>query len=340
MPPRLRLDERHRSDSYVLRQLPGAPNATRLFYVIWRRRGSGFFSILSSVLGHLQIAEDLGAIPVVDMQNFPSTYNEREAVDGSWNSWTYYFEPVSDFNLAEVYTSSNVLVCSGAHPSGVTTDMASDERMLSTFDKYVRMNARAREHVESVASEIRPSDRTLGIHYRGRELRTMPGHPFPPTLRQVVSLTHEVLDAYDFDRIFLVTEGQEYLEAFVREFGDRVHYTSTFRLHKRNAYLSYPRLQHRFLLGLEVLTDVFVLSQCGGLICGNSNVSEAAKMINRRQYRYVRQIDLGTNSTNPLRARWLWTLKSVAPYSLGGFPAGSKRPVTLGPPPPATKPGA
>ena len=309
-----------KSDTFLLTQTDGARNSDALFYVIWRE-GGGFFSILSSVLGHLQIAERLGAIPVVDMQNFPSTYSDRAPVNGSLNAWTYYFEPVSDVDLDEVYESTNFLVCSGRHPGGVTTNMSTDVGLLTTFDKFIRLNAATQSHVDNVAADIHPDSRTLGVHYRGHEQRTAPAHPYPPTLGQVIPLVRKILDESDFDRIFLVTEGQEYLDAFKKAFGERLHYTEGARGYKKNAYLEYPRPLHMFHLGLEVLTDTLLLSTCGGIVSGNSNVSEAAILLSRGGYRVNYQIDLGLNSNRRFRARYLWSMKSLLPQRLGGFPS-------------------
>ena len=69
-----------------------------------------------------------------------------------------------------------------------------------------------------------------------------------------------------------------------------------------------------------MLTDTIVLSRCAGLLCGDSNVSEAALMLNRGQYRIVCQIDLGMNVQGEARARVMWPLKRLLPEPMGGFP--------------------
>ena len=55
----------------------GDLNPDRIFYVIQRTPGFGLFSNLSFVLNHIKIANDFGFIPIVDMENFPSIYNEK-----------------------------------------------------------------------------------------------------------------------------------------------------------------------------------------------------------------------------------------------------------------------
>ena len=55
----------------------GDLNKDKIFYVIQRSPGVGLFSNLSFVLNHLKLAKSLGAIPIADMENFPTIYNEK-----------------------------------------------------------------------------------------------------------------------------------------------------------------------------------------------------------------------------------------------------------------------
>jgi hypothetical protein len=278
------------------------------------------FSILSSVLGHLRIAQTLGATPVIDFENFPSTYSEPDPVGGTRNAWEYYFQPVSPFSLDEAYGSAKVLVCDGGHPRGTTMSVSGDPTLLEVFDKHVVLNASTRDYLDARLAEDLVGSNTLGIHYRGQEMRTARSHPFPPTLSQVFRSATCCLDAGTFERIFLLTEGAEYAEAFTQEFGDLVRFTGSYRAFKANAYTTYPRSQHKYLLGLEVLTDMLLLSECGGLISGSSNVSEMAILLNRGRYRVNHQIRNGTNSANPFLAPFLWRAKDLLSPRFGGFP--------------------
>ena len=51
-------------------------NKKKTFYIIKRTPGAGLFSNFIFVLNHLKIAESCGYIPIVDMENFPTIYNE------------------------------------------------------------------------------------------------------------------------------------------------------------------------------------------------------------------------------------------------------------------------
>ena len=87
----------------------GSKNKDKIFYVINRSPGGGMFSNLNFIIHHLLIAEKFDFIPIIDMKNFPTIYNEKKKINGSLNAWDYYFEKVGKYNLKDVYNSKNVI---------------------------------------------------------------------------------------------------------------------------------------------------------------------------------------------------------------------------------------
>ena len=90
----------------------GSKNPNKLFYVIKRFHGGGLFSNFLFVLNHLIKAEKIKAIPIVDMENFTNLYTEKNKINGTKNSWLYYFNQVSKYTLKEVYSSQKVIFSS------------------------------------------------------------------------------------------------------------------------------------------------------------------------------------------------------------------------------------
>ena len=80
----------------------GSKNPNKKFYVIQRAVGGGMFSNLNYVIHHMKIALDLKCIPVIDMKNFPTKYNEKYKINNSLNSWDYYFYPINKYKLKTV----------------------------------------------------------------------------------------------------------------------------------------------------------------------------------------------------------------------------------------------
>ena len=51
--------------------------------------GAGLFSNLIYVFNHLEIAKKNNFIPIIDMKNFTTIYNEEKKVDNSFNAWDF-----------------------------------------------------------------------------------------------------------------------------------------------------------------------------------------------------------------------------------------------------------
>ena len=240
------------------------------YYVIWRAgRGAGFFSIVSSVLGHIRFAEENQLIPVVDMENFPNIYTEKLEVLGSKNTFEYYFKGINTKPLAEVYKTQNYLLSGGGYPANFTMSVSTDPSLLVLWNKYFALNEFTSKYVADFRRCLEIDERTLGIHFRGQEMRRAASHPLPMTLKQAISLTTEIMATGKFDKIFVVTEGSNYLKKFQKAFPDKVVSTSAFRSYIWNSYRIRLRKLHNYKLGLEILTDTILLSECGGLVSGS-----------------------------------------------------------------------
>lgn len=297
----------------------GNRNPDKIFYIIWRDNyGSGFFSNLQHVIAHLRRAQSLGMIPVIDFENFKTLYNEDTLIYGTLNSWEYYFKQVSPFNLEDVYNSQNVYFCDGSYSWSLGSYM-SDSSMYQTHLKYIISQDRIVQKIDSYWSSFGLNNRVLGVHFRGKEQNVAAGHPFCPTKKQMYSCVDEIIKKYKINKIFIVTEDQDYLNSFVDRYGDLVLKTESFRTHKINAYKINPRPQHKYLLGEEVMIDSFLLSRCCGMLHSSSNVSEFARFINNNKFEFRYFIQNGVNSNNPVVAKYLYRIKKCLPRRLGGL---------------------
>ena len=54
----------------------------------------------------------MDCIPIIDMDNFPTKYNEKKFKSTS-NAWEYYFKPINNFKLEDVYNSKFVIIADG-----------------------------------------------------------------------------------------------------------------------------------------------------------------------------------------------------------------------------------
>ena len=294
----------------------GDANPDRVFYVIWRDSlGSGFFSNFTQVLSHILHAEGLKMTPVVDFENFRTLYNIDEPVGGARNAWEYYFAPVSPYSLSEVYRSKNVLFCSGSRPDRLP--FADNAGYREFVGRHIRLQPWVGERIDRWSGEF-SAHRVLGIHFRGKEINTAAGHAFGPTVEQVIRHADELLDRFDLERIFLVTEEAAFVEPLRRRYGQRLFMTDAFRAAKVNSYNLNPRPRHRYLLGLEVLADALLLARSKVILCSPTGVAmHAVRMA--EDLDFVRVIDNGVNCRNPLLARYAYTVRRILPECFGGL---------------------
>ncbi len=291
------------------------------FYIIWREgRGAGFFSIISTILGHIRISEAKGLTPVVDMENHPNAYIEKDEICGTKNSFEYYFKPMQKVSLNEIYQEGKYELSSGQYPNDFTMSISTDPSLLDIWKKYFVLNETTSVHIDTIQSSLKIDSRTLGVHFRGQEMRRAALHPLPMTVKQAIAISKGLLESGNYDRIFLVTEGSNYLKKFKHAFPGKVIHTSAFRSFIWNSYKIRARKHHRYKLGLEILTDTILLSKCGGLISGSSNVSEMAILLNNGEYAQNIQVRNGRNSKNRLFAKFYWYLMYLLPKKFGGLP--------------------
>ena len=146
--------------------------------------------------------------------------------------------------LDEVYRSRRVFFCSGDYPRGYTFTTNAEYRAFVAA--HISLKVPIRERIAGYAGEFSTGD-VLGIHFRGKEINTAPGHSFGPTAEQIVRHADRLLDSGDLNRIFLVTEEQIFVDLLRRRYGPRLFFTDAFRSAKVNSYNLNPRPLHRYL---------------------------------------------------------------------------------------------
>lgn len=304
-------------DSNYLKNL-GDKNPDKTFYVIWRNHyGAGFFSNYAFVMGHLLIAKEKGYIPIIDFENFKTLYNAKEPINGTENAWNYYFEPLNNYQLTEVYQSKNVLFCNGDFPMGFSYNLTEMEG-ATEIAQQIKLNNTVKEYIQN---SLKTDTSYLGIHFRGKEQNLASSHPFGPTYQQLVSRTKMLLEKYKLSKIYIVTEDIKAIEALEKHFPHRVFYTDSFRVKKGNAYKALnARVHHRYLLGLEILRDAHLLAACGGILYSDSNVNEYARLLNNHRYQFEAEIKNGINTNHPIYSKFKYRILKNLPKNLGGLP--------------------
>jgi hypothetical protein len=279
-------------------------------------KGRGLFSLVSAVICYIDIAEKYKLIPVIDFENYPTVYNDPEYRDSN-NAWEYYFNPVSSYDINNLPIDANVFITDSKYPKGYDYSISSMPFLLMIYDKFIRLNEQAKSALNLCNISVNAS--TLGVHFRGQEMRTARGHWLPPNNKQIFTSIDRMLSTGLFNEIFLVTEDLDNLKAVIKRYGNLVKFTDSYRTSSINAYKIKPRQMHFYNLGLEILIDALILGNCGGLIHCSSNVAEFSKFINNGRYVNSIYINNGPNSKIYPLNFVLWRIKSALSEELGGF---------------------
>ena len=295
----------------------GIKNKNKIFYVIKRTPGAGLFSNVTFVINHLRICDKFKFIPIIDMENFTTIYNEKEKINNTYNSWEYYFEKINKYSLSEVYKSQNVILTNNNFFSSFSHNI-SNTQFRKIGKKYFKVKKKIIEYANNFYKK-KLNLKTLAIHYRGTSYKTSANHPYPATNEQTINYIKYLLKKNKYKKIFLCTEDLGFFNAMKKNFKSNLIYINSFRSFKDDAFKIYPRKIHRYKLGLEILLEALIISKCHGFLHAITNVSMYVKYLDKKRSLKYFTIDNGINTSNEFIAPYKWFYKKNAPQILGGF---------------------
>jgi hypothetical protein len=277
-----------------------------------RSNYGGFFAVYRHMLDALYFSERFHFTPVVDFGH-KWLYAESEEVNGTKNPFEYYFDQVSSVPLEEAYNSFNVVRFQSIHANiaeqhneirGYRVTEEYIHYMAELMKKYIRFNSYIKPRIENDSMNILNGKKTLGIHVRGTDFNIgMNGHPVMVEPSELIGYIKNALEI-GFDQIFIATDDNNLLEIYRKEFGEKiVYFKDTFRS-SNNIFLGFSqssRAQHQYLLGYEVLRDMYTLAKCDGLLSCLSSVTTCARITKaslNSKYEYINIIDKGLHKNN------------------------------------------
>lgn len=253
----------------------------------------GFFAMYRHWLEYLYFADICGYTPVIHAgKNFE--YQEDHAVAGTKNAFEYFFRQPSAVKVQEVKQSYKVMWSNPVHRemvelvyTGKMDHYGYTEKYMQEMGeivrKYVVFNERTSDYVNKSISEIGIRDgKVLGIHIRGTDFRgRYNNHPVFVTEQDCFHAIDNLMQKNRYDKIFVATDDQRILDAFLVEYGNQICYYHDVvrgRDNRSVAFSAGNRKNHKYLLGLEVIRDMYTLSMCDGLIAGISQVAICAQI--------------------------------------------------------------
>jgi len=255
-------------------------------------RPAGMFSNVNEVVEQLRLADRDGYQFFIDWSK--SCYRSHKHAG---NPWSYYFE--QPFEAAEASPESEVL------PTGASVACTRDNiitprltdgecnPLLLPLDRqgahniicrYLKLKPEVRAGINAF-SEANFTTRMIGLHIRGPgrtdggvpELRTRYGSksevPFEVFFKQV----DEALRLLPEARIFACTDSESVMMAIQERFGAKIASWPALRSEFGEMHAQHPKNEGQdfdpYQLGLDVLSEAYLLSKCDLLVHGNSNVT-------------------------------------------------------------------
>ena len=275
-------------------------NQDKTIYIIRRIGNSGFFSNFFYVLGHIVYAQKKNYIPVVDMENYKTLYNEDFLCKGTKNAWEYYFKEKSGITLTDAYKSRNVILSDNYYLSqyvpsyvGFKESLLTSKDITTLHDVFFKYNEIAPEILETQDAYVKENfgETTIGIHLRGSDMFDCKGHPKPAEVDNFLKKLDDIIENNSEAKIFLCTDENHYVSLLKEKYGEKVLTRDVYRSNDhagKGIHLEDNqniREYHKYNLGLEVLLDSLILSKCQYLIYGNSNVPLSAIIFNNNQFK-------------------------------------------------------
>jgi hypothetical protein len=254
------------------------------------RRDGAMFSNLWEATCFLRWAEANKLTPVVDFQS-GQPMNRRDAPHS--DAWGDYFEPVSPLSVEDALADPDVVLYSSPRGTQFPVHEYSQVAEYRTlFTKYIRLNPMMSDYVALWSGFLEERGSALGVHARGTDMRTAKSHLAPPENHQLFRMVDKALERSNFDSIFVASEDERSLSGFVKRYGSLVVTTDSFRTteSRKLSRMSSNVLEWRYVLGMQVIRDTWLLAGCHGLVSGSSNVSEHAQVINGNRYAVNYQI--------------------------------------------------
>lgn len=300
----------------------GKKNKHKTFYIIKKDfNPNGLFSNLTFVLDHINFSIKKKNIPIIDMKNYLTVYNEKKKIFGTKNSWDYYFLPINQYKLNDVYQSKNVIFSENHRSNNRFVNESFELKKI--LKKYIKIRPQVIKYFKKTKLEYFKNQKSImGVHIRGTLQRIVTGHSLPPHPKDFLNECIKIFNKTNSKKIFLVTEDSLYLNEFKKYFKKSLIYLNVPRsnpkfygLHNKH-FTNNSRRHHKFKLGLETLIDCLFLSETKYNIFTDSNVWRISSLLSKKKqinYQFVTK----KNSNFKFIARWKWYLHFYFPIIFG-----------------------
>jgi hypothetical protein len=271
---------------------------------------NGFFAEFMITLELLAYADRFGFEPYILYKKDFLYYEEKE----NKNAFEAYFVQPTKLSMHSVERSCNLFEATithahlyaiehGCEPGTYTLDKTYINGLAYIMNKYIRLNERTDTYIhDSIRELFGDKKKILGVHHRETDFKKQfKNHPVYVSAAEKIRAIEDVEN--DYDLIFVATDSNNAIDEFKKRWPDKVvFYTDVYRSDGMVsvAFCEDERKEHKYLLGLEVLRDMYTLAHCDGLVAGISRVSVCAQITKKsfgQEYQYLKILDYGINQS-------------------------------------------
>lgn len=266
--------------------------------LVIRRRppGGGLFSNVNHVMQGLEIAQRDNLLPVVDMENYWTSYSQKSKFNDTYNSWEYFFNPVSNLRVVDVKKYRNIELSSGdrINPKSILSDKGlkfvldrnSINYLHTIFVQYIQLNKICGELVLKVKDFIDWQSKTAGVFYRGTDYVALQpsGHARQPTLKEFMVEVEAKMRTDKSYRLLISTEDPAIRNTLLDSFPNLAY--RDFRNQEILVKMlpSGKQVSPQLLNALGYLIETYLLSDSETIVSTIANGSATAILINGNRY--------------------------------------------------------
>lgn len=246
-------------------------------------------------------------IPVVDMMNWESIYQEKEEY-GKVNIWDKYYEQPGGVLLEEALQSGDFLL---ADPSKEWFDYVrirkykyeDNEYLRENYHRYVKLKGEMQDILDNQFQNLLKSNnislksKLLGICIRGTDYKLF-HHMKQPNIMQVLNLVKYLEEEKGYHNFYIATEDEEILNEIKKvisdnklfeykagELSDVNGYVGEYIAHKKSPHMA----------AMDYLMVLYTLMKCDGLVGGLCGATIVAQYNRNVQYEDLYIINLNEN---------------------------------------------
>jgi hypothetical protein len=255
----------------------------------------GFFTNFNTALDWLAFGDEHGVHVGIDwtldrsQQDWDFSYGEV----GGGNLWDSFFEPIpcaaeTDLVVSRPWTPN----LGGFRGYGLYNNVRklaqARQRLHNSLQRHIRLKSDINARIDAFAGSLPPAQVVIGVHLRNPvESTRLYCRPPPPTryFNCIDRIVRQLPPGTSW-RIFAASDREGYIETLARRYPGRVSSQSGISRALADSGEIHRQGARGRSLGLDVISDCWLLSRCSYLIGVQSSVCLAASAINP-QFQFV-----------------------------------------------------